>query len=211
MPLAKQILRAGASHPAPVADTLILDFAQRTAKQGFVFTGKGTCIEFAFEESPSLATDDALLLDDGKLVEIVAAPEPVVEARIPDPAALARVAWLLGNRHAPVQLFANRLRIRPNAEIEILLKERGLKTAVIEAPFEPDAAAASHDHHHDHDHHHHGHHHDHGHAHGHDHGHDHHHDHGHHHDHAREHHHAHHHADGHHDDRDHDHHQDDRK
>jgi urease accessory protein len=183
MPLAKQILRAGAARPAPVADTLIVDFAQRTAKQGFVFTGKGTCIEFAFDEPPALATDDALLLDDGKLIEIVAAPEPVVEARVTDPAALARIAWLLGNRHAPVQLFANRLRVRPDAEIEALLKERGLKTVVIEAPFEPDTTAAAHDHdhgHHGHDHHHdHGHHaHDHHQEHGHHHGHD-HHEHGH--------------------------------
>ena len=193
MPLAKQILRVGAPRPAPVADTLILDFAQRTATQGFVFTGKGTCIEFAFDEPPALATDDALLLDDGMVIEIVAAPEPVVEARVADPAALARIAWLLGNRHAPVQLFANRLRIRRNPEIEALLKERGVKTAVIEAPFEPDTAAAGHDHHHDHhDHHHH----DHG--HGHDHGHDHHHDHGHHHGHEDHHGHDHHHDHDHH-------------
>jgi urease accessory protein len=170
MPLAKQILRAGAPRPAPAADTLILDFAQRTRQQGFVFTGQGTCIEFAFAEPPALATDDALVLDDGRIVEIVAAPEPLLEARITDPAALARLAWLLGNRHAPVQLFANRLRIQPNPEIEALLAARGARTVAIEAPFEPDAAAAAgHDHH---DHHHDDHHHDHGHDH---HGHAHHH------------------------------------
>jgi urease accessory protein len=153
MPLATKILRAGAARPAPVADTLILDFAQRTRKQGFVFTGKGTCIEFAFEEEPSLATDDALVLDDGKVIEIVAAPEPLIEARLADPVALARMAWLLGSRHLPVQLFANRMRLQRNPDIEILLKERGAKVAAIEAPFEPYAdAAASHDHHHDHGH-----------------------------------------------------------
>ncbi len=101
MPLATKILRAGAARPAPAAETLILDFEQRTRKQGFVFTGKGTCIEFAFEEDPALATDDALLLDDGRVVEIVAAPEPLIEARIADPAALARLAWTLGDRHVP--------------------------------------------------------------------------------------------------------------
>jgi urease accessory protein len=165
MPLATKVLRAGEPRPAPVADTLILDYAQRTKKHGFVFTGQGTCIEVAFEEPPSLATDDALVLDDGRVVEIVAAPEPLIEVRIADPAALARIAWLLGNRHAPVQLFANRLRVQPNAEIEALLTQRGAKTVAIEAPFAPDAAAvAGHDHHHAH----HGHdQHDHGHDHGH--------------------------------------------
>src|SRR5262249_52640256 len=77
MPLATSILRAGAARPAPAADTLLLNFHQRSRKQGFVFTGKGTCIEFAFEEPPMLATDDALLLDDGRVVEIVADAEPV--------------------------------------------------------------------------------------------------------------------------------------
>jgi urease accessory protein len=170
MPLATKILRAGAARPAPVADTLILDFEQRTRKQGFVFTDKGTCIEFAFDEPPTLATDDALVLDDGRLVEIVAAPEPLIEARIVDPAALARIAWTLGDRHVPAQFFANRLRIRPNAEIEALLKECGARTAAIEAPFVPDAAASAHahDHHHGHDHDHHDH--DHGHHHDHSHG-----------------------------------------
>src|ERR1043165_9790595 len=99
MPLATKILRAGDARPAPVAETLILNFEQRSKKQGFVFTGKGTCIEFAFEEPPALATDDALMLDDGRIVEIVSDAEPVVEARPGDAAALARLAWLLGNRH----------------------------------------------------------------------------------------------------------------
>lgn len=178
MPLATKVLRAGATRPAQPADTLILDFEQRGRKQGFVFTGKGTCIEFAFDEPPALATDDALLLDDGRVVEIVAAPEPLIEARLPDPAALARLAWTLGDRHVPAQVFANRLRVRHSPTVEAMLKERGAKTAAIEAPFEPDVAATAHDHQHGHHHHgsheHHSHEH-HGHAHhGHDrHGHDH--------------------------------------
>jgi urease accessory protein len=181
MPLATKVLRAGEARPAAIADTLVLDFEQRSRAQGFVFTGTGTCIEFAFEESPALATDDALVLDDGRLIEIVAAPEPLVEARLPDPAALARLAWLLGNRHVPVQIFANRLRMLRNAATETLLTERQVKVVVIEAPFEPDRVPhAGHEHHghhhhdhghehHDHDDHAHDHHHDHGHSHGHDH------------------------------------------
>jgi urease accessory protein len=61
---------------------------------------------------------------------------------------------MLGDRHVPAQVFANRLRIRRNPEIEALLTERGARTAAIEAPFEPDAAAPARDHH---DHRHHGH------------------------------------------------------
>jgi urease accessory protein len=186
MPRATKILRAGEPRPAGTADTLILDFAQRQTKQGFFFTGKGTCIELDFAEPPALATDDVLVLDDGGLIEIVADSEALIEARIADPAALARVTWQLGNRHVPVQIFANRLRLRRNAEVEALLAGVAAKLTPLTAPFAPDGASTHADHarhHHDHDHHHH------------DHSHDHHHGHGHAHDHEDDH--AHHHGHGH--------------
>jgi urease accessory protein len=189
MPRATKVLRAGDRRPAAAGETLILDFAQRQTKQGFFFTGKGTCIEFDFAEPPALATDDVLVLDDGSLIEIVADAEELIEARIADPAALARIAWQLGNRHVPVQIFANRLRMRRNAEIEALLAGAAAKLTPLTAPFVPDSAGARadhghhhHDHAHDHHHHdhkrHHGHGHEHDHAHGHDHAHHHGHDHG---------------------------------
>ena len=177
MPRVTKVLRAGEPRPA-VTDTLILDFAQRQTKQGFFFTGKGTCIEFDFAESPVLATDDALVLDDGGLIDIVADAEALIEARIPDPAALARMTWRLGDRHVPVQVFANRLRLRRDAEIEALVAGIAAKLTPLTAPFEPDGASVhadhAHDHHHGHTHDHahdHDHHHDHDHGHAHEHGH----------------------------------------
>jgi len=194
MPRATKVLRAGEPRPADAADALILDFGQRQTKQGFFFTGKGMCIEFDFADPPALATDDVLVLDDGGLIEIVADSEPLIEARIADPAAFARTTWQLGNRHVPVQIFANRLRLRRNAEAEALLAGVAAKLTPLLAPFEPDRASV----HADHAHHHHDHAHAHDHAHDHsrhhEHGHDHHHDHDHHdHDHhdRHEHHHGH--------------------
>ena len=192
MPRATKVLRAGEARPAHAVDTLILDYEQRQTKQSFFFTGKGTCIEFDFAEPPALATDDALVLDDGSLIEVVADSEALIEARIPDPVALARLAWRLGDGHVPVQLLANRVRLRRTAEVEAMFAGIAVKITPLTAPFEPDMRATDyahhhhgHDHHHDHGHHDHGHdhHHDHGHADGHDHdhhhhGHDHHHEHG---------------------------------
>jgi urease accessory protein len=158
MPRATKILRAREARPGRATDTLILDFDRRQTKQGFFFTGKGACIEFDFAESPALATDDALVLDDGSLIDIVADSEALIEARIPDPAVLARTAWQLGNRHVPVQVFANRLRLRRNADIEVLLAAFGARLTPLVAPFEPDGATVQRDdhaHHHDHGHEHH--------------------------------------------------------
>jgi urease accessory protein len=194
MPRTQKVLRSGDQRPGEVIDTLLLKFEDRVRQQGFVFGGKGTCIEFDFPEPPLLRTDDLLVLDDGRLVEVVADVEPVLEVREKDFVKVARLVLALGNRHLPVQILANRLRLLPDPEIALLLRERDFQPATVTAPFEPeDGSAHGHDHghHHDHDHgHHHDHHgHGHGHAHhqyGHDHDHDHehgrahdHHDHGH--------------------------------
>jgi urease accessory protein len=199
MPRANRVLRAAERRDTSAVDTLILAHAQRQAQKGFLFGVKGTCVELDFAEPVRLRTDDALVLDDGGLVEIVAEPEPLIEARAADLPALARLAWHLGDRHVPVQILERRLRLKPDPAIEALLHSLGAKVVVIDAPFEPEGGAYdaagehghdhhTHDHGHDHAHDHHAHDHAHDHAcdhpshdHAHDHKHDHdHHDHSHH-------------------------------
>ncbi len=171
MPRATRVLAATDRQGARVVDTLILPFAQRQAQKGFLFGVNGTCVELDLPEPVRLRTDDALVLDDGGVVEVVAEAEPLIEARAADLAMLARLAWHLGDRHVPVQVLERRLRLRRDPAIEALLENLGAKVVAIEAPFEPEggayeAAAGGHDHDH---------HHDHAHDHGHDHGHGHHH------------------------------------
>ena len=72
MPRATSVQTAARRQGGNVIDTLILSHAQRQAKQGFLFGVKGTCVEFDFPEPVRLRTDDAVVLDDGSLVEIVA-------------------------------------------------------------------------------------------------------------------------------------------
>ena len=171
---ATRIVPAG-QRPAgsPIRDTVILDFEQRRARDG-VFVGvNGTSVELDLAEPARLRTDDSLVLEDGSLVEVVAKPEPLIEARAADVPALARLAWHLGDRHVPVELYERRLRVRRDPAVEALLQTLGAKLVAIEAPFEPEGGAYAHapEHDHDHDHHH-----------GHDHAHDCGHDHAHHHD-----------------------------
>jgi urease accessory protein len=183
MPRATRVVPAAERKDAPIADTLILPHAQRQAQKGFLFGVKGTCVELDFAEPVRLRTDDALVLDDGGLIEVVAEPEPLIEVRTTDLPSLARLAWHLGDRHVPVQIMERKLRLKRDEAIEALLQSLGAKVTAIEAPFEPEGgayeAAAAHDHHHHHGHDHH-HNHDHGHdQHGHSHDHDHHHGHSH--------------------------------
>jgi urease accessory protein len=170
MPRAVRVLSPAERAGRVVADTVILGYDQRSAQKITVTGVKGGSFLIDLAAPTRLRTDDALLLDDGSVVEVVAAPEPLIEARAADLAQLARLAWHLGDRHVPAQLFANRIRVRAEVNIEELLKALGAKLAAIQAPFEPEGGAYEAAHAHGHDH---------GHGHGHDHSHD--HDHGHHH------------------------------
>jgi urease accessory protein len=164
MPRASRVLVAAERRNRPVVDTVILDYAQRSTQKTTVTGVKGGVIEIVLNEPVRLRTDDLLVLDNGELVEVVAAPEPLVEARAGDVAGLSRLAWHLGDRHVAVQVLPNRIRARREPATEALLKSLGAKIAMIEAPFEPEGGAyeSSHRHDHGHAHDHHGHTRDHG-------------------------------------------------
>jgi urease accessory protein len=167
MPRAIKVLVASQRRGEPIIDTLLLTLDQRRSHSGHVFTGSGMCIELDLEAPVWLRTDDALVLEDGRLIEIVAEAEPLLEVRAIDLPALARIAWALGDRHVPVQILGNRLRLRRDSIAPALLGDLGAKVTEIEAPFDPEggaysAAAGDHSHNHNHNHshghsHHHGH------------------------------------------------------
>ena len=159
MPRAIRVLPASERGSAAAIDTLILPYAKRQVHKGFLFGIKGTCVELDLDELARLRTDDALVLDDGGLVEIVSEPEPLIEVRAGEAGTLARLAWHLGDRHVPVQVLERRLRVRREPAIETLLVALGAKPVAIEAPFEPEGGAYDavpadphHPHHHPHDH-----------------------------------------------------------
>ena len=169
------------------ADTVVLDFDDRHRRRMAMAGTRGLEFLLDLENAVALRGGDALVLDDGRLIEVVAAPEPLLEIRGIDPQHLVRLGWHLGNRHLPTQIMPNGLRIRRDHVIEAMVRGLGARVVEIEAPFDPDGGAYAHpahdraahdhdhgDHHHgDHDHHHHDEHCDHEHHHGHSHAHDH--------------------------------------
>ena len=93
------------------------------------------------EHAVALRSGDALVLEDLRLIEVVAAPEPLLEIRGSDPLHLHRVAWHLGNRHLPTQIMPKALRIRRDHVIERLVRGLGARVTEIEAPFDPEGGA----------------------------------------------------------------------
>jgi urease accessory protein len=186
---ATQVLAARRWTQAP-ADTIVLDFDDRHRRRMAMTGTRGLEFLLDLENAVALRGGDALMLEDSRLIEVVAAPEPLLEIRCNDPQHLVRVAWHLGNRHLPTQMMAKGLRIRRDHVIEAMVKGLGARVIEIEAPFDPEGGAyaggghahapeadphghaahdhSSHDHHHHHDEHC-----DHDHHHGHSHAHDH--------------------------------------
>ena len=172
-----RVIAAGQNSGARI-DSIILSGDQRRVQTAHLTGVNGTLIGLMLPEPVMLRMGDALELDDGTLVDVVIEPEALIEIRGNDLTHLARLAWHLGDRHVPVQVLTNRLRMRRDAALEAMLGQLGARLTAIDAPFDPEggayAAQATQDHH-GHAHHDHGHHRDH--AHGQDHAH---HDHAHH-------------------------------
>ena len=125
----------------PPADTVVLDFDDRHRRRVAMTGTRGLEFLLDLENAAALRGGDALVLDDGRLIEVVAAPEPLVEIRCRDPEHLVRVAWHLGNRHLPTQITARGLRIRRDHVIEAMVKGLGARIVEIEAPFDPEGGA----------------------------------------------------------------------
>ncbi len=109
---------------------------------------------------------DLVTTSDGRIIGVVAQPEKVLHVEAATSAALAKIAYHLGNRHVPVEVGDGYLRLGDDHVLERMLGGLGARVSRITAPFEPEAgayggaghehgAAKIHDHHHEHDHDHH--------------------------------------------------------
>ena len=123
------------------ADTVVLDFDDRHRRRMAMTGTRGLEFLLDLENAGALRGGDARVLDDGRLIEVVAAPEPLIEIRGTDPHHLVRVAWHLGNRHLPTQIMAKGLRIRRDHVIEAMVRGLGARVIEIEAPFDPEGGA----------------------------------------------------------------------
>jgi urease accessory protein len=140
------------------AGAITLDETARHRRRMKMVSDNG--IEFLLDlpEARLLRHADGLVLDDGRVIEVRAAMEPLYEIRARDARHLTAIAWQLGNRHLPAQIFEHRILIRRDHVIAEMLAGLGAEVTEIEAPFDPEGGAYEHEN--AHGHHHHGHHHD---------------------------------------------------
>ncbi len=146
MKRAHEVKAAGQWNASQAVDRVVLDADERHRRRA-VFTGeRGTMFLLDLPAPGMLRSGDGLVLDDGSIVRVAGKPEALIEIAAETPHALARLAWHLGNRHADVQVIADRLRIRRDHVLEDMLRGLGATLTPIEAPFDPEPGAYFHDH-----------------------------------------------------------------
>ncbi|EHP44028.1 urease accessory protein UreE [Cupriavidus basilensis OR16] len=173
------------------APKLVLPFAERSKSRLRATLDNGQEVALFLARGTVLRGGDLLVTEGGIFVEVQAAPESVLQVGASDPRALMRAAYHLGNRHTPVEVGRDYLRLEFDPVLADMLARLGVQAERAELPFEPEAGAYGGGHKHGHEatfaedyavaqavfHEHHGHEHDHDHDHGHEHDHDHDHDH----------------------------------
>ena len=127
---------------------LVLPFELRQKSRLRATTSGGEEIGLLLERGTILRDGDCLRADDGRVVRVRAAPEELIEVRCEDAEQLARAAYHLGNRHTPVQVGPNWLRLAADHVLAQMLSGLGLTPIALTAPFEPEAGAYAAGHHH---------------------------------------------------------------
>ena len=152
------------------APRLVLDWDARQKSRFFADTTDGQRVGVFLPRGTVLRGGDVLVCLCGTLVAVIAAPQPVLRITpCNDPAhahgdspafALMRAAYHLGNRHVPIELQPDHLKIEPDHVLADMLSAMHLNVAEVNEPFEPEGGAygphghkhhgASHSHPHEH-------------------------------------------------------------
>ncbi|MFL4976111.1 MAG: urease accessory protein UreE [Microvirga sp.] len=155
---ATAVVRKAAVKPDRVADTVVLVHDGRHRRR-VALKGEGG-LDFLLDlaKAAALADGDAVRLEDGRLVEVRAAPQALLEIRAENPLRLMRVAWHIGNRHTPAEIGADAIWIEDDHVLAEMIRGQGCTATPVRRPFRPERGAYEPDCGHDHGHAHHAHH-----------------------------------------------------
>ena len=147
------------------ATSIELDWDVRQKSRFAATDSAGRALAIFLPRGTVVRGGDVLVVEDGSLVRVQAAPQPVlVITPCPThgtPFDLTRAAYHLGNRHVPIELQPDHLKIEPDHVLADMLRAMHLIVNETQAGFEPEAGAyGDHGQHGSHGGHHHGHSHD---------------------------------------------------
>ena len=145
------------------AATVALDWDVRQKSRFDATDSTGRAIGVFLPRGTLVRGGDVLVLEDGSLVRVQAAPQEVLRitacAQHGSAFDLTRAAYHLGNRHVPIELKPDHLKIEPDHVLAEMLRAMHMTVVTVQEAFEPEGGAYSshghtqgHGHSHDHDH-----------------------------------------------------------
>ena len=149
------------------AATVELDWDVRQKSRFDATDSQGRHLGVFLPRGTAVRGGDVLVAEDGSLIRVIAAPQPVLRithcTAHGTPFDLTRAAYHLGNRHVPIELKPDHLKIEPDHVLADMLRSMHLIVVAVEEAFEPEGGAYgshehshggghSHDHAHDHGH-----------------------------------------------------------
>ena len=142
-------LLAGGHGLAPVllkrAATVELDWDVRQKSRFDCTDSQGRHLGVFLPRGTVVRGGDVLVAQDGSLVQVIAAPQPVLVithcAQHGTPFDLTRAAYHLGNRHVAIELKPDHLKIEPDHVLAEMLRNMHLIVKEAQGPFEPEGGA----------------------------------------------------------------------
>jgi urease accessory protein len=145
------------------APTVSLDWDVRQKSRFQVTDSTDRVLSVFLQRGHVVRGGDVLVAEDGTLVRVEAAPQALLRiTTCPQhgtPFDLTRAAYHLGNRHVPIELKPDHLKIEPDSVLADLMRSMHLIVNTVNEAFEPEGGAYgahhggsghSHDHGHDH-------------------------------------------------------------
>lgn len=141
---ATSIVRRAAVKPDRVAGAVTLDHEQRHCRRVVLDGDPGPPFLLDLEKASVIEDGDAFQLEDGGLVLVKAAPQPLLEITAESPARLLRMAWHIGNRHTPAEITADAIYIEPDHVLAEMVRAHGCGVLAVTRPFRPERGAYDH-------------------------------------------------------------------
>ena len=136
------VVAAGGWPAEALEGEVTLAYDQRHRRRLRMTDDAGRPFLLDLDRAARLADGDGLAVEGGGFIRVRAAAEAVCEVRAATTAAAARLAWHIGNRHAPLQVLADgTLRIRDDPVLAAMLEHLGAAVTRGRAPFTPEPGA----------------------------------------------------------------------
>lgn len=121
--------------------SLTLPLEQRVRARLRVTLDNGEEAGLFLDRGPIMRGGDLLRSEQGLVVQVLAAEEPVSVVQSNDPHLLARVCYHLGNRHTPLQILPGEVRYSHDHVLDDMVIGLGLTPTFATLPFEPEPGA----------------------------------------------------------------------